>query len=560
MDRRTTLRKFIGADLSASSRTFLQEEVNPVGGGLTPYTGAWNYATAAHLLRRAMFGPTHEQILQAVSDGMNATIAKLLTPVPDPAPPVIYTDTPDDPDLNKGDTWVATQANPNPKLNPQIQGNVQMKENSLNAWLMELIFNEGVSLTEKMTLFWHNHFVVSDIYDPRMRYDYIVLLRKNCLGDFKQLAKDITIDKAMLVYLNGNTNSNKAPNENFARELMELFTIGKGDLVGPGDYTTYTEQDVLALAKALTGWTIYTRDDKYPYADFKPNLHDASVKQLSNRFGNQTIPNLGNLEYQKVIDILFSKREAATFVCRKLYRYFVYYKVDSAIESDIVNGLADILIANNFIISSVLNALLKSSLFYSDEALGAMIRPPYEFIFNTLKTMKYTPPTDLEEKYNAFLYFYRGTTGMQQVYFDLPSVAGWTPYYQVPSYHEIWVNSVTLPLRNTFTKSLANKTLKIRNIPGFAGLNLPVYVSSFSHPEIASQLVDDVVAHLLPQPIYQNQKDYLKAKLLGPNTEAQWTNAWNKYKSDPVNEQTKIEAKLKPLFEAVLSMPEYYLS
>lgn len=567
MDRRTTLRKFLGVEKAASVGLNLQEDALPIAGGLTPYSGGWNYFTAAHLLRRAMFGPTHQQIQQAVNDGLQLTLSKLLQkPSQDPAPPVIFTNNPDDPDLNKGDIWVAHFNDKNewitPKLNPQIQGNVQMKENSLHAWLMELIFNESVSLVEKMTLFWHNHFVVSEIYDPRMRYDYIVLLRKNCLGNFRQLTKDITIDKAMLIYLNGNQNNNIAPNENYARELMELFTLGKGELAGPGDYTTFTEQDVAALAKALTGWFIDNRDQNvYPTVKFRLNLHDTSSKQLSHRFNDEVIPNLGPEEYKRVVDIIFKKREAATFICRKLYRYFIYYKIDSNIENEIVNGLADILIADDFEMHGVLETLLGSSHFYSDEALGCMIRPPYEFIFNTLKATKYTPPTELEERYNAFLYFYRSTVGMQQVYFDLPSVAGWSPYYQEPSYHEIWVNSVTLPIRTSFTREFANHTVRMRNVQGRAGLDLIYYVSGLTNPSDASQLIEDIVTHLLPQPIYQNQMEFLKSKLLGNFTEVQWTVAWNNYINNPTDQnKAMIESRLKPLFESLFSMPEYYLS
>ncbi len=565
MDRRTTLRKFLGADAAASTGTVLQDDALPIAGGLTPYFGTWNYATAAHLLRRAMFGPTHDQIVKAVSEGLPATLAQLLSPSTLPDPPVVYYDTPVDPNVGKGSSWVTTP------LNQQIQGNVNFKETSLYAWLMEQMFTEKVSLTEKMTLFWHNHFVVSNIYDPRMNFDYITLLRKNCLGNFKSLATQITIDKAMLIYLNGNTNNKNAPNENYARELMELFTLGKGELAGPGDYTTYTEQDVEALAKALTGWFVYTnRNDPtvYPEARFNSNAHDATSKQLSHRFNNKVIVTTGSgiergkTEYQEVIDIIFQKREAATFICRKLYRYFIYYKVNASIENEIVEGLGDILIANNFDIAPVVEALLGSSHFYSEEALGCMIRPPYEFVFNTVKAMKYVPPTDLAEKYNAYLFFYRNTTGMQQTYFDLPSVAGWTPYYQEPSFHEIWVNSVTLPLRTTFTTGFANRAVRIRNVAGMAGLELAIYVSGFSNPGSATQLIDDVVAHLLPQAIYQNQKDYLKTKLLGANTEAQWTTMWNNYKNNPTNTQAKtaVETRLKPLFVSLLSMPEYYLS
>ena len=107
-----------------------------------------------------------------------------------------------------------------------------------------------------MTLFWHNHFVVEfgDINDARMGYEYCRLLRQHALGNFKQLAKDVTVTPAMLRYLNGNQSTVGAPNENYGRELLELFTVGKGPLIGPGNYTNYTEADVQAAAKVLTGW------------------------------------------------------------------------------------------------------------------------------------------------------------------------------------------------------------------------------------------------------------------------------------------------------------------
>ncbi|MBK9745017.1 MAG: DUF1800 family protein [Saprospiraceae bacterium] len=110
------------------------------------------------------------------------------------------------------------------------------------------------NIREKMTMFWHNHFVTADINDPRYNYIYISLLRKNALGNFKQLTKDITIDPAMLNYLNGRDNTGQAPNENYARELMELFTLWQSPLAGPGDYTTYTEDDIKEMARVLTGW------------------------------------------------------------------------------------------------------------------------------------------------------------------------------------------------------------------------------------------------------------------------------------------------------------------
>ncbi|MEI2693474.1 MAG: DUF1800 domain-containing protein [Saprospiraceae bacterium] len=562
MDRRTTFKKFLGVEAAATVGNHRQEDALPLGGGLTPYSGTWNYAIAAHLLRRAMFGPTHQQILDAVRDGMDKTLDKLFTPVQLPMDPVIYSDNPIDPNVIKGQPWVKTP------LNPSVQGNVAFKENSLFAWMMEQIYKEGVSITEKMTLFWHNHFVVSEIFDPRMSFDYIQLLRSNCLKNFKELTKQITVDKAMLYYLNGNQNTNLAPNENYARELMELFTLGKGDLAGPGDYTTFTEQDVMEVAKALTGWYVPVdrRNTTYqPLAVFDSNLHDKSTKTLSHRFNNTKIVNAGANEYKQVIDVIFQKREAATFISRKLYRYFIYYKVSSAIESDIVDGLADTLVANNFDIAPVVRELLSSSHFYTDESLGALIRPPYEFVFNTLKAMKFNSSqvSSIEDTYNLYLHLYRSTNGLQQVYFDVPSVAGWTPYYQEPSFHEIWVNSVTLPLRTALTTGLATKTIKVRNIAQkLFGLELTNYVSDFSAPGDATRLINDIVAHLLPKPIYQNQLDYLKSKLLGNMTEAQWKTNWDAFIASPNDAQKKaaVENRLKLLISNLLTMPEYYLS
>ena len=527
----------------------------PIMGGLDPFSGTWNYATAAHLLRRAMFGPTHAQINQAVSDGLSKTLDKLMQTTPEPAPPLNYGFA-QDVSAPVGETWVDKPGD------PTIQGLFQSRDNSLHAWIMENIFNEGVSLTEKMMLFWHNHFVVSDVFDPRYKYYYLTTLRKNVLGNFKTLTEEITIDAAMLVYLNGNQNTNRAPNENYARELMELFTCGKGQLVGPGDYTTYTEKDIAAVAKVLTGWTIARDRNLGTYnVQFVANLHDTSTKTLSNRFNNATISNKGNNEYKEIINLLFQKRETATFICRKLYRYFVYYQVDLAIENEIVNGLADLLIADNFNISTVVRKLLSSDHFYSSEALGAMIRPPYEFLFNTLKTMSFTPPTKLAEKYNTYLFFYRGSANLQQVYFDVPSVAGWTPYYQEPGFHEIWINSVTLPARVTWTSGLITK-LRIRNVTGLFGLDLVAYVGTLPDPTNAKNLIADIVAHLLPRPIYSNQSDYLLKVLLGNISEARWTTDYNNFKANPTNTQARatIENKLKILFFALLAMPEYQLS
>ncbi len=574
MDRRQLLKNLT---LSSSQREERRTAL-PVAGGLDKYSGPWNYANAAHLLRRAMFGPTHEQIKQAVTDGLDKTIEKLFTQTTVATKPLHYVNNIVDPFCKLGDTWVGTS------FTPSIQGLNNARDNSFYSWYLQNIFNEGVSISEKMMLFWHNHFVVSDVYLANINYSYWETIRKNVLGDFKQLTKDITIDGAMLVYLNGNTNTKGAPNENYARELLELFTLGKGELAGPGDYTTYTEHDILEIAKVLTGWTTpqgrkneispidgMTYNTSTPTVDFNKNprnglpadFHDTSTKNLSNRFANAKIANNGDKEYQDLIDIIFKKREAATFICRKLYRYFIYYKVDLSIENEIIDQLADQLISDKFAISGTLKKLLSSQHFYSNEAYGALIRSPYEWLFNTVKAMKMQLPTDYKMAYPLVATLNRLLLSMEQAIFQLPSVAGWPAYYQEPAFHEIWINSVTYPLRHQLGTSLVNKNLGGRpNTPNSgSGIDVVEYIAGFDDPSNATKLIDDIVAHLLPQPIEQIQKDFLNSKLLATVTDAQWTNLWNKYEADPrTQNKTPLEVILRPFFINFLAMPEYHLS
>ena len=329
MDRRTTLATFLGKrDKSQpkdlKSRIFQKAEKTGItNSGLDPYTGTWEYEQAAHLLRRTTYGPTYGQIKDAVQSGMEAVVAQLLTVSPMPAPPLNY-DNDQDPNVAIGDTWIDAPYS----LTVNLKG---YRRRSLAGWTMELMAIEELSVREKMTLFWHNHFVIADINDPKFVYKYITLLRENALGNFRDLVKKVTIDPSMLRYLNGNQNTKVAPNENYARELMELFTLGKGELAGPGDYTTFTEDDVVAMARVLTGW----RDVGFNTVEFIPvdsvfvlNRHDTDPKQLSHRFDNVIINNNNDQEYADLIDIIFQKDEVSKFICRKLYRWFVYYNID----------------------------------------------------------------------------------------------------------------------------------------------------------------------------------------------------------------------------------------
>jgi uncharacterized protein (DUF1800 family) len=208
---------------------------------MNPYSGPWTKAEAAHLLKRTLFGPTNQQMLDAVSNGLNATVSALLqTPVIDQ--PLSYD--PAETIVPMGTTWV-TAVYPANATQAQLVENARIK--SLGAWMLKRLNTEPGTIAEKICLFWHNHFGATAGNDSRGTYNYLMTIRQHSLGNVKQLVKDITIDPNMLLFLNGGTNNVFSPNENYARELLELFTIGKGPQIGPGDYSYYTEGVVVSL-------------------------------------------------------------------------------------------------------------------------------------------------------------------------------------------------------------------------------------------------------------------------------------------------------------------------
>ena len=176
--------------------------------------------------------------------GLDVAMDLIFATQPVPPPPVNPNFT-DDPNTPIGETWVDKAVTPN------VTGLQGFRDQSLRSWTLNLIRTEGINIQEKMVLFWHNHFPTADLNDSRYVYKYSTLLRQFALGNFKELTKQMTLEPAMLRYLNGRENTAASPNENYARELLELFTIGKGPLAGPSDYTNYTEQDVVEMAKVL---------------------------------------------------------------------------------------------------------------------------------------------------------------------------------------------------------------------------------------------------------------------------------------------------------------------
>lgn len=524
--------------------------------GLEKFSGEWSAGEAAHLLRRATFGPSKAEIIEATALGLEGTIRKLMQYPPLPNPPVNFRHE-DDPNVPIGSTWIHA---------PYVrQLNLhRYRLQSLASWTLQVLAQEGFSIREKMTLFWYNHFAIHQIIDPSYLYKHVTLLRENALGNFRELIKSVTIDPAMLRFLNGNQNTKQAPNENYARELLELYTIGKGPQVAPGDYSTFTEEDVLAIARVLTGWRdlgyLTQNPEQRIYSVFVNVRHDLSNKQLSPRFDNAIIPNMGEQEYAHLIDVIFRQKEVARFICRKLYRWFVYYDIDEAIAADIIEPLADLLISVDFEIQPVLEKLLSSAHFYDNLNRGPMIKHPLDFIVSLIRQFEVVIPEDTETKYTLFLRLNNQASSMEMNYYNPPSVSGWKAWHQEPSYYRFWINGTTLPIRENFTATMANSGFRFN---GFAlQIDALKFLDNLEAPSDVNAVLQECIQILLPKDLTEQQKAALKDILVGGLPDFVWNNEYVTYKTEPGNTNAAaiIEGKFRSLLETLLAMAEYYLS
>jgi uncharacterized protein (DUF1800 family) len=534
------------AKTSASFRT---------ASGLNPYTGVFSKDALIHLLKRSGFGakPSDIQALSGLS--LSQVIAKILTqPSSAPTPPInVYNDANyTDPDVPYGQTWINA---------PYTDGTANYwREVSFKAWWTGLMVQEEQSCLEKMVLFWHNHFSTQLVEIGYARYAYInnALIRNRAFGNFKTLVKEITLDPAMLNYLNGQYNTKTAPDENYARELQELFTLGKGP------NSQYTEDDVKAAARVLTGYRINGQAQSF----FDSSRHDTANKQFSSFFGNTIIGGktgaAGATELDELLNMIFANDEVALYICRRIYRYFVYYEIDAATENNVIAPLAAIFRQNNYEIKPVLAALFASEHFFDPLNRGCVIKSPVELTVGLCREFEVDFPninTNAKNAYYMWGYVQSTASNLQQNIGDPPNVAGWPAYYQEPQFYEIWINADTLPKRNQFTDRLVGSGYT-RN--GSTILIDPIaFVDGLSNPADPNVLINDSLAMLYSIPVSQALKDFLKTILLsGQSTDIYWTSAWTDYKNNPSNASFYkiVLTRLLAFYKYLMNLAEYQLT
>ncbi len=470
-----------------------------------PSAQNWGRAQAQHLFMRAAFGASQmelKNILQ-VKIPRQQLVELLLKDQPFPPPPGDWIN---EPYITRGLTREQRR---------ELQRKNRERMRDLILWWLTLMARTPLNLREKMVLFWHGHFVVeaSVVKLAQFMYRYLHMLRRNALGNFRTFLKEMWRDPAMLLYLNGHQNHKLKPNENFARELMELFTMGVD--------TLYTEQDIKEAARAFTGWRV-SGETLSSY--FVPNRHDDGTKTF---LGRQ-----GNFNGDDIVDIILEQPVTAEFICRKLYRFFVSPEVNE----EHVRELAEIFRINDYEIKPVLRHLFNADYFYDPGTIGAIIKSPIQLVISLLRQLI---PQNVDP-----LYIYSAAKSLGQTLLDPPNVAGWPG-------QRAWISPITLASRAYFGEAallggrIDRSNFNRRQKP--IQIDVMAFARSFDtdHPR---ELLNRWLEHLLPLEPAPVTKDFLLSVLLEGSAENDWS-------LDYIGVETRVQNCLAE----ILKLPEYQL-
>jgi len=452
-----------------------------------------------HLYARAGFGIRFEDLHDQQNWSIKKTVKKLFEA------------------SEKIEPIAAVDENIDLRLKPAMQSDTEKRAIQEERNRQERLLNEGwikqlsetnAQLREKMTLFWHNHFSCN-IGNAKYQQDLNNIERANALGNFKTLLLQVSQSPAMLQFLNNQQNQKGHPNENFARELMELFTLGRGN---------YTEQDIKESARSFTGWAFNGKTGEYA---FNPRTHDDAEKTF---FGKT-----GNFKGEDILDIITANPQTATYLCTKLYRYFVNDVPDSAH----ISQMANVFYKANYEIKPLLEFMFLADWFYDEKNMGNLVKSPVELLagLNRQFYINYQNP--------AVLMQFQRTLG--QVLFKPPNVAGW------PGGRN-WIDSSSLMYRMKIPSTILNA-----GVIDFTGKATPedeAYIASQKKQQL------NVIKRVQAQPDWDRfLKDIPAAITHAQIAEFMLEPKLNKEVIDEVNKAADIKATVIQ----IVSTPEYQL-
>jgi uncharacterized protein (DUF1800 family) len=371
-----------------------------------------------HLFLRAGFGETPAKIQQLQNTSINSIVEDMFT-ASKQFKDINYLPYP----LKENEEMKGLSAFKAVKM---ILKSKQDLEELNGEWIFKMAYTKA-ALREKMTFFWHNHFATSTPFAYLMQVQNN-MLRQHALGRFGDMLHAVAKDPAMILYLNNQQNKKGHPNENFAREVMELFTLGVGH---------YTEKDIKEAARAFTGWTVNAKGEY----EFHPKQHDDGAKEF--------LGGKGNFNGEDILNILLEEKQTAKYLVTKIYRDFV----NPVVDAKRVDALADEYFASGYDTEKLMRSIFTSEWFYSDENIGVKISSPVELIvrYKKLLSLEFKKPKNQLELQKA----------LGQVLFFPPNVSGWKG-------NTSWIDSTSLLIRLSIPQYIVKGTpLKLKSKPHF---------------------------------------------------------------------------------------------
>lgn len=491
--------------------------------------GRWDDAMAAHLLGRAGFGGTLSEIQKLQSLGAQRAVEFLVSPPPLPAG--LFSELPFGEfsgmrmGMRKRDSVMRQLSEEERQaLRGVINQAERGKFEELKIWWLDRMVRTNRPLEEKMTLLFHGLYVSSaaTVRSPVLLYNQNKLFRKFAIGgNFKKLTHEVSRDPAMILYLNNNENKKAHPNENYARELMELFTMGRGN---------YTEADIKESARAFTGWA--TDGENFVFRKYD---HDFEDKQFLGR--------RGNFDGDDIVDIIFQQPATPKYLATRLLKFFC---VDEP-PAEIVLQLTNVLRSNQYNIAPTLSVLFNSTWFYSDEVMQNQIKSPVQLVVGSLRMLG-TPVADPRSVDNAL-------KQMGQELFNSPTVKGWDG-------GRAWINTSTLFARYNLPAYLVtgklpsasgrvpNNAEQRQNFAEFQSAWSPTIDLAQHNIHTTDAVVDLYLKMLTPAGVEEHKRRELMEYLNGggdPNTHV----------FDPIAPDA--EARLRSLVQLIMTLPEFQI-
>ena len=530
---------------------------------LAPYQGDFDESAQKHLLNRVLVGYSKKHLDDISGLSLSESLDLIFTAEELQEPVNLYywkmnasqyQERYESEDVGPNEPFINRTYRP---LRPTFEEQFGQERNrSVKSILYDGMYRQQTSIHWKLFLFLHN-LVPTRAFDTighKGGYNYIKLLFDSCFGNYKDFIYNITLDGSMLIFLNLALSQKDTPDENYAREVQELFTVGKRP------FAQFTEDDVREIARALVGWN-YDYDSIVYKAGhenipmFQEWNHDTGDKFFSSFYNNKVIRGKegpeGAEELQEVIDMLFETDESAIYIARRLYQFFVYPVTTAEIEEQIIKPLSVLFKDNNYSLIVPLKVLLQSEHFYDVHLRHSQIKSPIEFlngIFKSLDFLSGFPQywdgsnewlgnfepdffTDQEKDLSWYKYRYTNemswrSSNMGMDILNPPSVSGWPAYYQEPVYDLFWINSSTIKARNDIQGVIKwGMWLNIERDPNqYTNLryDFHAFLNSFSNPKNISLFIDELLARFVTLSVPTITKTRIRNALINDIDAMHW--------------------------------------